>query len=334
MLDNFRSNCHNSGGLIIWKGLIRDNMPTVSEKVLIIGAGPAGLTAALYTARANLRPLVLEGPQPGGQLTITSDVENFPGFPEAKTGPELIDLLHRQTEGFGARFAYEAVQEIDLSKRPFRVKSDTMEILADTVIIASGASARWLELPSERALMGHGVSACATCDGFFFKGKEVIVVGGGDTALEEGLFLTRFCKLVTVVHRRDTLRASKILQDRALNHPNIRFIWDTVVDEILDPAQKKVTAARLRNVKTGELSEYPCEGVFVAVGHTPNTAFLRGQLETDAAGFLVCQGRTSHTSVPGVFAAGDVVDPRYKQAVTAAGTGCMAAIDAERFLAE
>ncbi|HBF34410.1 TPA: thioredoxin-disulfide reductase, partial [Candidatus Sumerlaeota bacterium] len=256
-------------------------MSIISEKVLIIGGGPAGLTAALYTARANLKPLVLEGPQPGGQLTITSDVENFPGFPEPQTGPELIGQLHQQAERFGARFAYESVQSIDLSRRPFTVQTDTQTIEASAVIVATGASARWLELPSEKALMGHGVSACATCDGFFFRGKEVVVVGGGDTALEEGLFLTRFCKRVTIIHRRDQLRGSKILQERALNHPQIGFLWDSVVDEIADPAQNKVTAVKVRNVKTGAVTNFPCDGVFLAIGHVPNTGFLKGQIVTD-----------------------------------------------------
>ncbi|HUT24401.1 MAG TPA: thioredoxin-disulfide reductase [Sumerlaeia bacterium] len=304
------------------------------EKVLIVGTGPAGLTAALYAARADLRPVCLEGPQPGGQLTITTEVENFPGFPEAKTGPELIELMHKQAERFDTRYLRENANSVDLSSRPFKVRTDSQTIETETLIVATGASARWLGLESEEKLKGHGVSACATCDGFFFRGKDVLVVGGGDSAMEEALFLTKFCAKVSVVHRRDELRASKIMADRAKANEKIEFIWNSVIEEIHDPGARKVTGVELRNVKTGERTNVACDGIFMAVGHTPNTAFLDGQVETDAGGFIVCRNGTTATSLPGVFACGDVMDPRYKQAVTAAGTGCMAAIDAERYLAE
>lgn len=306
----------------------------MTEKVLIVGSGPAGLTAALYAARADLAPLVIEGAQAGGQLMITTEVENYPGFPEGLMGPELMELFHKQTERFGTRFLREDTVSVDLSRRPFRVRTGSDEFETQTLIVASGASARWLNIESERRLMGHGVSACATCDGFFFRGKEVVVVGGGDSAIEEATFLTKFCTRVTLVHRRDELRASKIMQKRALENPKMAFVWDSVVEDIRDPEAGRVTGVLLRNVKTNEKREMACDGVFMAIGHTPNTAFLGGQLETDPAGFVVCKNRTTHTSVEGVFAAGDVMDPRYKQAVTAAGTGCMSAIDAERFLAE
>ena len=256
------------------------------EKVVIVGAGPAGLTASLYTARSMLGPLCLEGPEVGGQLTITTDVENFPGFPMAVTGPELINAMHKQAERFGAKFAFETVQSVDFSKRPFTLTTDARSIQAESVIISSGASARWLGLESEENLKGHGVSACATCDGFFFRGKDVLVVGGGDTALEEALFLTRFCTKVTVVHRRDELRASRVMAERAKRNEKIAFIWDSVIEEILDPAQEKVTGARLRNLKTEEIREVACDGVFIAIGHTPNSAFLERQLETK--GDLLC----------------------------------------------
>lgn len=304
----------------------------MTEKVVIIGTGPAGLTAALYSARADLAPLCFEGPQPGGQLTITTEVENFPGFPEAKTGPEIIELMHKQSERFGARFRSDLIASVDLSSRPFRIKTDSDELTSKTLIVASGASARWMGLESETRLQGHGVSACATCDGFFFRGKDVLVVGGGDSAMEEALFLTRFCTKVTIVHRRDALRASKIMQDRALANAKIEVAWNSVIEEILDVQAGTVTGVVLRNVETGETSQLACSGIFMALGHTPNVGFLDGQLETDAAGFIVCRGRTTATSVEGVFAAGDVMDSRYKQAITAAGSGCMAAIDAERFL--
>lgn len=302
------------------------------EKVLIVGSGPAGLTAAIYAGRANLNPVCLEGPEAGGQLMTTTDVENFPGFPSAITGPGLIDEMHKQAERFGARFVPEIATNTELGSRPFKVHTETQTLLCETLIIASGASARWLGIESEQKLRGHGVSSCATCDGFFFRGKEVLVVGGGDTAMEEALFLTRFCRKVTVVHRRAELRASPIMAERARRNEKIRFVWDSVVHEIRDPDKQAVTAAVLRNVKTGSLSEIPCEGVFIAIGHTPNTAFLKDQLELNKEGFLVCRNTGTATSIPGVFGAGDVMDPHYRQAITAAGTGCMAAIDAERFL--
>ena len=300
--------------------------------VLILGSGAAGYTAALYAARANHKPLLIGGPQPGGQLTITSDVENYPGFREAILGPELMERMRDQAARFGTEMVWASADRVDLSRRPFTVWADGKEYKAKTLIVATGASAKLTGLPSETLLMGTGVSACATCDGFFFRNKRVVVVGGGDTAMEEATYLTRFCTEVVVVHRRDTLRASMIMQDRAKANPKIRFIWDSELDEILDPAQSKVTAVRLRNVKTGDITEHPTDGVFIAIGHQPNTAFLEGQLPTDAHGYLLVTPGGTKTTIPGVFAAGDVVDAVYRQAVTAAGMGCMAAIDAEHFL--
>jgi len=304
----------------------------MAEQVIIIGSGPAGLTAALYTARASLRPLVIEGAQPGGQLMTTTDVENYPGFGEPILGPDLIALMKKQAERFGARFATTDVTTVDLSNPPFTVTTAEETLQCQAVIVATGASARLLGLESERKLMGHGVSACATCDGFFFRDKSLIVVGGGDSAVEEAMFLTRYASKVTVVHRRDKLRASKVLQERAFKNPKLAFLWDTVVEDIYDVAQGKVTGVKLRNVKTHEASERPLDGVFVAIGHEPNTRFLAGQLELDSKGFIVCRGDSSRTSVEGVFAAGDVMDPLYKQAVTAAGSGCRAAMDCDHYL--
>ncbi|HUZ46121.1 MAG TPA: thioredoxin-disulfide reductase [Terriglobia bacterium] len=301
------------------------------RNVVIIGSGCAGLTAAIYAARANLSPLVIRGHEAGGQLTLTTLVENYPGFPKGVQGPELIELMQKQAEAFGAEFQEGDVTRADLSRRPFVLDVDKEQIETQTLIIASGASAKLLGLESERKLLGHGVSTCATCDGYFFRGKDVIVVGGGDTAAEDSLFLTRYAKSVNVVHRRDQLRASKIMQDRMLQNKTINFIWNTTVADVLDPEKKEVTGVRLKNVKTGEESVRDCDGVFIAIGHSPNTEIFKGQLEMNSVGYLTTH-EGSHTSVEGVFAAGDCQDHVYRQAITAAGSGCMAAIDAERFL--
>ncbi len=303
------------------------------ENVLIIGSGPAGDTAALYAARADLNPLVIDGIQPGGQLTITTDVENYPGFPEGIMGPELMFKFREQAERFGARYVSGSVTSVDFSNRPFRVEVDEEDsYYGRTVIITSGATARLLGIPGESELMGRGVSACATCDGFFFRDKELVVVGGGDTAMEESNFLTKFASKVHVVHRRDQLRASKIMQERAFNNPKIDFIWDTVVEEILGVDDGEVKSVKLRNVKTEEVIVREIDGVFMAIGHKPNTEPFIGHLDINENGYIITHDGT-RTSVPGVFAGGDVQDWVYRQAVTAAGTGCMAAIDAEHFLA-
>lgn len=312
-----------------------DDIFSRTHRMIIAGSGPAGLTCAIYASRAVLEPILIEGEQTGGQLTITTEVENFPGFPKGIMGPDLIEGMREQAEHFGTKFVRGFIKSVDLSQRPFVLELDGGRTLkTHALVVATGATARLLNIPSERALMGYGVSACATCDGFFFRGKDVMVVGGGDSAVEEANFLTKFASKVTIVHRRDALRASKIMQQRAFDNPKIDFIWDSVVEEILGVEEKKVRGVKLRNVKTGELSEAPTDGIFMAIGHSPNTGFLNGQLATDASGFVVCKDPTTRTSVEGVFACGDVVDKVYRQAVTAAGTGCMAALDAERWLAE
>jgi thioredoxin reductase (NADPH) len=310
-------------------------------KVVIVGSGPAGLTAAIYASRAELAPVVIEGggggdptDVPGGQLMLTTEVDNYPGFAEGILGPELMDNMRKQAERFGAEFATGSVKAADLGSRPFVLTLEDSELRAETLIVATGAKAKWLGLPEElefRTRIG-GVSACATCDGFFYKGKEVLVVGGGDTAMEEAIFLTKFASKVTVVHRRDALRASKIMQDKARQNPKIEWLWDSIIEKILGGPGQGVTGARVRNVKTDAVAEVSAGGIFMAIGHEPNTAVFKGQLDMDEAGYIRVQGETTATSVAGVFAAGDVADHRYRQAVTAAGSGCKAAIDAERFL--
>ncbi|GIK99223.1 MAG: thioredoxin reductase [Alphaproteobacteria bacterium] len=305
------------------------------SKVLIIGSGPAGYTAAIYAARANLHPIVVEGMQPGGQMTITTDVENFPGFADVIQGPWLMEQMKAQAEHVGTRFFGDLIVSADLSKRPFRCVGDSGDVyVGDVLIICTGAQARWLGLPSEETFRGFGVSACATCDGFFFRGREVAVVGGGNTAVEEAIYLTNHASKVTLIHRRDALRAEKIMQDRMFRNPKIEVIWDSVVEEILGGGTPPaVTGLRLRNVKSGDLRELPVEGVFIAIGHEPATALFKGQLQIDGEGYIVTRPDSTETSVPGVFAAGDVKDKVFRQAVTAAGMGCMAALEAERFLA-
>lgn len=302
--------------------------------VIIVGGGPAGLTAAIYTARANLKPMLVEGMEPGGQLTITTDVENFPGFPDGVMGPELIEKVHNQALRFGTEFLDGEVTDVDFSSRPFKLKIDDDPWEAGTVIISTGATAKWLGLESEKRLMGFGVSGCATCDGFFFTGKEVIVVGGGDTALEEATFLTRFASKVTVVHRRDQLRASKAMQKRAMENEKIEFKWNSTVEDVLGEAEpgKGVTGVILKNTQTGETEDFRCDGVFLGIGHAPNTKVFSRWVELDENGYIKRQDFTSRTNVPGVFFAGDVADTRYRQAITAAGMGCQAALDAEKFL--
>jgi thioredoxin reductase (NADPH) len=303
------------------------------HQVIIVGSGPAGYTGAIYAARANLKPVLYTGLQPGGQLTITTDVENYPGFPKGILGPEMMELFREQAERFGTRLIDGVVSKVDLAKRPFRVVGEgDQEMLAETLIISTGASAKWLEIPSEKLLSGHGVSACATCDGFFFRNKEVGVVGGGDTAMEEAIFLTKMCSKVTIIHRREDFRASKVMVDRARANPKIAWELNQGVEEILGDKQTGVHGVRTKNLKTGETKELKLQGLFIAIGHSPNTQLFAKQLEMDSVGYIKVLPGSTRTSVPGVFAAGDAADPVYRQAVTAAGTGCMAAIDAERFL--
>ncbi len=309
-----------------------------TQDTVILGSGCSGLTAAIYTGRAGLKPLVLEGHEPGGQLSITTLVENFPGWPEGIQGPELIENMKKQAAKFGATFQLAHLVAVDLSQRPIKLKTTAGEIHTRTLIIASGASARWLGLPSEQALIGHGVSSCATCDGFFFRGKPIAVVGGGDSAMEEALFLTRFASKVTLLHRRDAFRASKIMLERALAHPNIELRANTVVDEVLGVEEKEVKGLKLRDVKSGETCTLDVDGLFLGIGHKPNAKMFAGQLDTDEEGYIRTSNNvfTTHNGVvvPGVFASGDVQDRRYRQAITAAGTGCMAALEVEKYLEE
>src|SRR5262245_3178405 len=315
-------------------GILR--MPkTVHAKVVIIGSGPAGYTAAIYAARAMLEPILIQGIQPGGQLTITTDVENYPGFADVIQGPWLMEQMRLQATHVGTNIVADHVTKVDLSRRPFRLDCDSGDVyLAETLVLATGAQARWLDLPSEHHFKGYGVSACATCDGFFYRGKNVIVVGGGNTAVEEALFLTNFAASVTVVHRRDSFRAEKILQERLFKDPKIAVLWDTVLEDVVGVDNPlKVTGARLRNLKTGTVTELPIDGIFIAIGHVPATELVAGQVKMKPSGYIVTAPHSTATSVPGVFAAGDVTDDVYRQAVTAAGLGCMAALEAERFLA-
>ena len=304
-----------------------------TRNVVIIGSGCSGHTSALYAARANLKPLVIEGHEPGGQLSITSLVENFPGFPEGIMGPQLVENMRKQAERFGAEYRMAHLSSADLSQRPFLLHLGHQQVHTQTLIIASGASARWLGLPHEQKLIGHGVSSCATCDGFFFSGKEIVVVGGGDSAMEEAIFLTRFATKVTLIHRRDSFRASKIMLERAQHNPKIEFLLDTVVEDVHDVDKQEVTHLKLHNVKTGKVWDFPTSALFLGIGHEPNAKMFAGQLDTDADGYLKTHNYV-FTKVPGVFASGDVQDRRYRQAITAAGTGCMAAIEVEKFLEE
>ncbi|MEE8336096.1 MAG: thioredoxin-disulfide reductase [Candidatus Neomarinimicrobiota bacterium] len=304
----------------------------MNRKVIIIGSGPAGLTAAIYAARANLKPLVFEGLQPGGQLTITTDVENYPGFPEGIMGPDLMDLFRGQAQRFGAKCHFKQVTKVDFSQSPYKVWVDTEEYLAEAVIIATGASAKMLGLKNEKELMGYGVSACATCDGFFYKDKKVLVIGGGDSAIEEAIYLTKFASEVIIIHRRDELRASKIMQKRALEHPKIKVAWNSILVEISGSREKGVSGVILKDTKTGIKRNESCHGVFMAIGHQPNTDLFKNILDMDKKGYLMTKAPATNTSLPGIFACGDVQDHIYRQAVTAAGSGCAAAIDSERFL--
>jgi len=310
-------------------------MAEIRTKALIIGSGPAGYTAAIYTARANLKPVLVQGIQPGGQMTITTDVENYPGFADVIQGPWLMEQMQKQAEHVGTKVMFDTITEVDLSRRPFRAVGDSGDIYyGDTLIIATGAQAKWLGIPSEQKFRGFGVSACATCDGFFFREKEVVIVGGGNTAVEEAIYLTNHATKVTLVHRRDHLRAEKIMQDRLFRNPKIRVVWDSVVEEILGAGDPPgVTGVRIRNVKTNAATDLPADGFFVAIGHTPSTELFKGKLPLDAEGYLLTKPDSTATDIPGVYAAGDVKDKVFRQAVTAAGMGCMAALEAERFLA-
>lgn len=304
-------------------------------KLIIIGSGPEGFTAAIYAGRANLSPVIFEGMQPGGQLTITTEVENYPGFEHGIMGPELMEIFRKQAHRFNAISEYKNVTQVDFATRPFKIWCDDELYTSNAVIICTGATAKLLNIPSEQKFMGYGVSACATCDGFFFKNQEIAVVGGGDTAMEEANYLTKFASKVTIIHRRDALRASKIMTERAMQHPKIGFLWNSVVEEVLgtdENGKKNMSGLRIKNILTNETSVFPCTGLFLAIGHQPNTALFKGQLEMDTVGYLLTKGKSTMTNIPGIFAAGDVADPTYRQAISAAGTGCMAAIDAERFL--
>jgi thioredoxin reductase (NADPH) len=308
------------------------NEVAVMRNMVIIGSGPAGLTAAVYAARANLQPLLIEGKEPGGQLTLTTLVENFPGFSDGIMGPQLMDEMRKQALRFGTEFVTSYVHAVKLNEHPFRVCYGDQQILAKTVVISTGSSAKLIGIQSELQLMGHGVSTCATCDGFFYRGKEIAVVGGGDSAMEEATFLTKFATKVSVIHRRETLRASKIMQERAFENPKIKFIWNTIVDEVVGQKGTGVTGLKLRNVKTEQTSELKIDGLFVAIGHNPNTDIFKGQIDLDSHGYIKTEPNSTRTNIPGVFACGDVQDPVFRQAITAAGTGCMAAIEAERWL--
>jgi len=302
------------------------------RNMVIVGSGPAGLTAAVYAARANLQPLLIEGKEPGGQLTLTTLVENYPGFPDGIMGPDLMDAMRKQAQRFGAELVNGHVHAVKLKEHPFRVHHGDQEVLTKTLVISTGSSAKLIGLDTELQLMGHGVSTCATCDGFFYRGKEIAVVGGGDSAMEEATFLTKFATKVSVIHRRDVLRASKIMQDRAFKNPKIEFVFNTVVEEVVGTKETGVAALKLRNVKTRDLSELKIDGLFVAIGHNPNTEIFRGQIDLDEKGYIKTQPDSTRTNVPGVFACGDVQDPVFRQAITAAGSGCMAAMEAERWL--